>query len=77
MKEDKPPNKGQADLKHSCIHTVCRKSPLKEDNSTSLQRTKRPFPKVSLNKFIAPEVPLYYNGTLLVPKVWDHADGVQ
>ena len=29
-KEDKPPNKGQAESTH--VHTLCRKSPLKKDN---------------------------------------------
>ena len=43
-KEDKPPNKGQAESTH--VYTLCRKSPLKEDNLST--KYKRLVPKVSL-----------------------------
>ena len=38
MKEDKPPDKGQAEST-SCIYTLYRKSPLKEDNLSTKDKT--------------------------------------
>ena len=44
-KEDKPPNKGQAES--TLVYTLYRKSPLKEDNLSTKDK-KRLVPKVSL-----------------------------
>ena len=44
LKEDKPPNKGQAES--ICVYTLYRKSPLKEDNFSI--KDKWLVPKVSL-----------------------------
>ena len=48
LEEDNPPNKGQAESTR--VYTLYRKSPLKK-STTSLQRTKRLVPKVSLLRF--------------------------
>ena len=39
-KEDKPPNKGQAESTH--VYTLYRKSPLKEDNLCTKDKTAGP-----------------------------------
>ena len=39
-KEDKPPNKGQAESTH--VYTLYRKSPLKEDNLSTKDKTAGP-----------------------------------
>ena len=39
-KEDKPPNKGQAESTH--VYTIYRKSPLKEDNLSTKDKTAGP-----------------------------------
>ena len=40
LKEDKPPNKGQAESTH--VYTLYRKSPLKEDNVSTKDKTAGP-----------------------------------
>ena len=39
-KEDKPPNKGQTES--TLVYTLCRKSPLKEDNLSTKDKTAGP-----------------------------------
>ena len=40
LKKDKPPNKGQAESTR--VYTLCRKSPLKEDNLSTKDKTAGP-----------------------------------
>ena len=58
LKEDKPPNKGQAESTH--VYTLYRKSPLKEDNLSIKDKTAGPK-----SVLIKSEVTLY-NHTYLI-----------